>query len=166
MACTDGIPTYCLIYARSTNAKSIAAVMFEAVSIITLGYLKYKHDFYDIRSETTAVLYILKKCQALLLFQVQNFMCCEVLPTVTIRISVNLMVGIPLCYVTSSRQYVDFPLNTNTCLSYYSYMFQPTFTPPSCWCSPSQLYYQDMPRENNPNSVYLINICRFLAKCI
>jgi hypothetical protein len=74
MACTDGSPTYCLISARSTNAKSIAAVMLEVVSIITLGYLKHKHDFYDIRSAATTVLYIFKKFQAVLLFQVQNFM--------------------------------------------------------------------------------------------
>jgi len=33
--------------------------MFEVVSIITLGYLKYKHDFYDIRSLATAVLYLI-----------------------------------------------------------------------------------------------------------
>ena len=59
MACTDGSPTYCLISALSTNAKSIAAVMFEVVSIITLGYLKHKHDFYDIRSVATAVLFLL-----------------------------------------------------------------------------------------------------------
>jgi len=38
------------------NAKSIAAIMFEVVTIITLGYLKHKHDFYDIRSVTTTVL--------------------------------------------------------------------------------------------------------------
>lgn len=58
MACTDGSPTYCLISARSTNAKSIAAVMFEVVSIITLGYLKNKHNFYDIRSVATTVVYL------------------------------------------------------------------------------------------------------------
>ena len=58
MACTDGSPTYCLISARSTNAKSIAAVMFEVVSIITLGYLKHKH-FNDIRSVATTVLYLI-----------------------------------------------------------------------------------------------------------
>jgi len=45
MACTDGSPTYCLISARSMNAKSIAAVMFEVVSIITLGYLKHQTQF-------------------------------------------------------------------------------------------------------------------------
>jgi hypothetical protein len=40
MAYTDGNPIYCLISARSTNAKSIAAVIFEVVRIRTLGYLK------------------------------------------------------------------------------------------------------------------------------
>jgi hypothetical protein len=40
MAYTDGNPMYCLISARSTNAKSIAAVIFEVVRIRTLGYLK------------------------------------------------------------------------------------------------------------------------------
>jgi hypothetical protein len=61
MACTDGSPAYCLISAQSTNAKSIAAVLFEVVSIITLGFLKHKHGFYDIRPAATTVLYILKK---------------------------------------------------------------------------------------------------------
>jgi hypothetical protein len=32
--------------------------MFEVVSIITLGYLKHKHYFYDIRSVATVVLYL------------------------------------------------------------------------------------------------------------
>ena len=58
MACTDSSPTYYLISAQSMNAKSIAAVIFEVVSIITLGYLKDKHDFYDIRSVATGVLYL------------------------------------------------------------------------------------------------------------
>jgi hypothetical protein len=40
------------------NAKSIAAIFFEVVSIITLWYLKHKHDFYDVRSAATTVLYI------------------------------------------------------------------------------------------------------------
>jgi hypothetical protein len=62
------------VYAQSTNAKSIAAVIFEVVSIITLGYLKYRHDFCDIRSEATTVSYIFKKFQVVTLFQVQNFM--------------------------------------------------------------------------------------------
>jgi hypothetical protein len=140
--------------------------MFVVVSIITLGYLKHKHDFHYLRSAATTVLYMFKKFQAVLLFQVQNFMWCKVLPTVTINISVNLMVGIPLCYVTNSKKYVDFLSNTTTHLPYYSCVFQSTFTPPSCWCLQSQLYYQDMPTENNPNSVYLIDICGFLVKCI
>jgi hypothetical protein len=58
MACTDGSPTYCLISARSTDAKSVAAVMFEVVSIITLGCPKHKHNFYDNRSVGTTVLYL------------------------------------------------------------------------------------------------------------
>ena len=58
MACTDGCPTYCLISAQATNAKSIAAIMFEVVTIITLGHLKHKHHFNDIRSIATAVLYL------------------------------------------------------------------------------------------------------------
>jgi len=45
MACTDGSPMYCLISARAMNAKSVAAVMFEVVRIITLGYLKHKQSF-------------------------------------------------------------------------------------------------------------------------
>jgi hypothetical protein len=40
MACTDGNPIYCLMSALSTNAKSIAAVIFEVVRIRTFGYLK------------------------------------------------------------------------------------------------------------------------------
>ena len=59
MACTDGSPTYCLISARSTKAKSIAAVMFEVVSIITLGYLKCKHNFNYIRSVIKTVSYLI-----------------------------------------------------------------------------------------------------------
>jgi hypothetical protein len=73
MACTEGIPTHCLISAGSTNAKSVASVMFEVVNIITLGYLKHRNDFYDIRSAATTVLYVFKKFQTVLLFQVQNF---------------------------------------------------------------------------------------------
>jgi hypothetical protein len=38
------------------NARSIAAVMLEVVSIITLGYLKHKHDFHDVWSAATTVL--------------------------------------------------------------------------------------------------------------
>jgi len=53
-------------------------------------------------------------------------------------------------YVTNSKKYVDFSSNTATRFSYYSYIFQFGFNPPSCWCLPSQLYYQDMPREYNP----------------
>jgi hypothetical protein len=166
MSCIDGSPTYCLISALSTNAKSIAAVLFEVVSIITLGYLKNKHGFYDIRSAATTVLYIFKKFWAVLFFQIQNFTWCKVLPTVTKNISVNLIVGIPLCYVTSSKKYVDYPSNTTTHLSYYSCMFQSTFTPLSCWCLPSQIYYQDIARQNNPNSIYLIDICRLDVKYI
>jgi hypothetical protein len=56
--CTDGSPTNCLLSARSTNAKSIAAVMFEVVSIITLGYLKNKYNYYDNMSVVTTVLYL------------------------------------------------------------------------------------------------------------
>jgi hypothetical protein len=55
MACTDGRPAYSLVYAQSMDAKSIAAVIFEVVNIITLAYLNYRHDFYDIRSEGTTV---------------------------------------------------------------------------------------------------------------
>jgi hypothetical protein len=40
-------------------AKSIAAIMFEVVSITTLGYLKHKQDFYDIWSVATTVLYLI-----------------------------------------------------------------------------------------------------------
>jgi len=59
-------------------------------------------------------------------------------------------------YVTSRKKYVDFASNATTHLSYYSYTFQSTFTLPSCWCLPSQLYYQDMPRENNPKFYVLL----------
>jgi hypothetical protein len=50
------------------NAKSIAAIMCEVVSIITLGYLKHKHFFYDIRSAAMTDLYIFLKIPAGLLF--------------------------------------------------------------------------------------------------
>jgi len=33
--------------------------MFKVVTIITLGYLKHKQDFYDIRSVATTVLYLI-----------------------------------------------------------------------------------------------------------
>ena len=42
MAFGEGRPMYCLISARSTNARSIAPVIFEVVKIMTLGYLKNK----------------------------------------------------------------------------------------------------------------------------
>jgi hypothetical protein len=50
-----------LISAPSTNAKSVAAIMFEVVNIITLGNQKHEHDFYDIRSAAMTVLYIFLK---------------------------------------------------------------------------------------------------------
>jgi hypothetical protein len=93
----------------------------------------------------TWVLYLLKKFQALLQFQAQNFIQYKVM----------------ICYVTSSKKYVDFASNAATRLSYYSYMFQSTFTLPSCWCLKSQLYYQDTPRENNPKFYVLLNASRY-----
>lgn len=44
MAAGDGGPIYCLMSALSTNAKSIAPVTLEVVSIITLGYLLIKAE--------------------------------------------------------------------------------------------------------------------------
>ena len=37
-----GGPIYCLMSARSTNARSIAPVTLEVVSINTFGYLKFE----------------------------------------------------------------------------------------------------------------------------
>lgn len=44
MAAGDGGPIYCLMSALSTNARSIAPVTLEVVSIITLGYLLIKAE--------------------------------------------------------------------------------------------------------------------------
>lgn len=44
MAAGDGGPIYCLMSALSTNARSIAPVTLEVVSIITLGYLLIKEE--------------------------------------------------------------------------------------------------------------------------
>ena len=43
MADGDGKPMYCLMSARSTNARSIAPVMFEVVKMMTLLFLGYTH---------------------------------------------------------------------------------------------------------------------------
>ena len=45
MAGGDGNPIYCLMSARSTNAKSMAPVTLEVVRIITFGYLKKENKF-------------------------------------------------------------------------------------------------------------------------
>ena len=45
MAEDDGGPMYCLMSARSTNARSMAPVMFDVARMMTLGNLDKTHHF-------------------------------------------------------------------------------------------------------------------------
>ena len=45
MAEDDGGPMYCLMSARSTNARSMAPVMFDVARMMTLGNLNKMHNF-------------------------------------------------------------------------------------------------------------------------
>ena len=44
MASGEGGPMYCLMSARSTNARSMAPVMLDVVKMITFGYLEQANN--------------------------------------------------------------------------------------------------------------------------
>ena len=53
-----------------------------------------------------------KKFQAAFVFEAQYFIYCKVLLAVTMQTPINLIVAIPLCYVTSMGKYMDFQFST------------------------------------------------------
>ena len=60
MAGGDGNPIYCLMSARSTNAKSMAPVTLDVVRIITFGNLekenKFRLDYYCHKANVTEIM--------------------------------------------------------------------------------------------------------------